>query len=69
MIELGLWEVITIVLVISNVVMVGFWIWGIISIESAIRDDLRRLHSELSIEQIEKAISFYETIRGKNHSK
>ena len=64
MMDIELWEIITIILFISNIVMVGFWIWGIISIENAIRDDLKRYNSELTIEQIQKAISFYETVKG-----
>lgn len=53
------------VLFIAVIVQIAFWIWGIISIENAVRDDLKRYHSELTLEQIEKAISFYETMKGK----
>jgi len=58
------WLILFVLLFISNCVMVGFWIWGIISIENAIRDDLKRYGSELTMEQIQKAISFYETMKG-----
>jgi hypothetical protein len=59
------WVLIFFILFIAVIVQIAFWIWGIISIENAIRDDLKRYHDELTIEQIEKAISFYETIKGK----
>ena len=53
------------VLFIAVFVQIAFWIWGITSIENAIRDDLKRYHSELTIEQIEKALSFYREIKKK----
>jgi len=52
-------------LMIAIIIQIAFWIWGICSIESAIRDDLKRYHSELTIEQIEKALSFYREIKKK----
>jgi len=52
-----------VVLLIAVIVQIAFWIWGIISIENAIRDDLKRYHSELTLEQIEKALSFIREIK------
>jgi hypothetical protein len=65
MIEVGLVEILLLVLMIANIVMVGVFIWGICSIEDAVRDDLQRYKEELSLEQIQKAIAFYESMKGK----
>ena len=53
------------ILFIAVIVQIGFWIWGIISIENAIRDDLKRYHSELTMEQISKALNFQRELRKK----
>ena len=63
--EDGIVILLFLVLFIAVLVQIAFWIWGIISIENAIRDDLKRYHSELTIEQIEKALSFYREIKKK----
>ena len=46
------------ILFIVVIVQIAFWIWGIVSIENAIRDDLKRYHEELTLDQIEKALKF-----------
>jgi len=53
------------ILFVSVIVQICFWIWGIISIENAIRDDLKRYHSELTMEQISKALEFQRTLKKK----
>ncbi len=53
------------VLFLGVIVQLAFWIWGIISIEHAIRDDLKRYHSELTLEQIEKALQFARELKKK----
>ena len=53
------------ILFIAIIVQIGFWIWGIISIENAIRDDLKRYHSELTMEQITKALEFQKSLKKK----
>ena len=50
---------------IMNTIMIFFWIWGIISIENAIRDDLKRYHDELTLKQIEKALQFARELKKK----
>ena len=57
--------VLFVILFIAVIVQIGFWIWGIISIENAIRDDLKRYHSELTMEQITKAIEFEKALKKK----
>lgn len=64
-VNLELMLVLFVLMFIGNIVMVAFWIWGITSMEDAIRDDLKRYNSELTLEQIQKAISFYESMKGK----
>ena len=53
------------VLFIAVFVQIAFWIWGITSIENAIRDDLKRYHDELTLKQIEKALQFARELKKK----
>lgn len=46
------------ILFIAIIVQITFWIWGIISIENAIRDDLKRYKEEITIDQMQKALQF-----------
>ena len=57
--------VLFVILFIAVIVQIFFWIWGIISIENAIRDDLKRYHSELTMEQISKALEFQRQLKKK----
>jgi len=63
--EDGMIIILFLVLSIAIIVQIAFWIWGIISIENAIRDDLKRYHSELTLEQIEKALAFSRELKKK----
>ena len=56
---------ISVILFLAIIVQIAFWIWGIMSIENAIRDDLKRYHSELTIEQITKALEFANELKKK----
>jgi len=53
------------ILFIAIIVQIAFWIWGIISIENAIRDDLKRYHEELTLSQITKALEFQRELKKK----
>ena len=53
------------VLFIAVIVQLAFWIWGILSIENAIRDDLKRYNDELTLKQIEKALQFARELKKK----
>lgn len=46
------------ILFIAIIVQITFWIWGIISIENAIRNDLKRYKEEITIDQMQKALQF-----------
>lgn len=50
--------VLFLILFIAIIVQITFWIWGIISIENAIRDDLKRYKEEITIDQMQKALQF-----------
>ena len=53
------------ILFIAVIVQISFWIWGIISIENAIRDDLKRYKEDLSLSQITKALEFEKQLKKK----
>lgn len=63
--DMGIVIGVFVVLFIAIIVQIAFWIWGIISIENAIRDDLKRYHSELTIEQVAKALEFVDNLKKK----
>jgi len=65
MYEIEIMLLLFVLLFVGNIVMIIFWIWGICSIENAIRDDLKRYHSELTMEQITKALEFQRGLKKK----
>jgi len=65
MYEIEIMLLLFVLLFVGNIAMLAFWIWGILSIENAIRDDLQRYHSELTMEQITKALEFQRGLKKK----
>jgi hypothetical protein len=63
MTDVSMVELLLVVLLVTNIIIMIIFVWAVLYIESSIRDDLKKYHSELTLEQIEKAINFADTLK------